>query len=37
MANIDTSELDGFARDLLNMANDELPKESKKFLRKEAT
>ena len=37
MANIDTSELDGFARDLLSMANDELPKESKKFLRKEAT
>ena len=37
MANIDTSELDGFAQDLLRMANDELPTESKKFLRQEAT
>ena len=37
MANIDTSQLDGFARELLNMANDKLPKESKKFLRKEGT
>ena len=37
MANIDTSELDAFSRELLRMANDKLPKESKKFLRKEGT
>lgn len=37
MSNIDTSQLDGFAKELLNTANDKLPKESKKFLRKEGT
>lgn len=37
MSNINTSELDAFSRELLEMANNELPKESKKFLRTEAT
>ncbi|MBN1079271.1 HK97 gp10 family phage protein [Clostridium botulinum] len=35
MSNINTSELDGFAKDLLKLASSDLPKESKKFIRKE--
>lgn len=31
----DTRELDNYAKELLKIANDELPKESKKFIRKE--
>ncbi|MBZ9633188.1 HK97 gp10 family phage protein [Clostridium sp. FP1] len=33
----DTHELDDFEKDLLRLANDNLPKESKKFLKKSAT
>lgn len=32
----DTHELDDFAKDLLDLAQDKLPKESKKYLKKEA-
>ena len=35
MANIDTSELDGFAKTLLYYASSSMPKQSKKFLQKE--
>ena len=35
MSNIDTSDLDDFAKQLLNMAAVELPKESRKFLKDE--
>ncbi|WP_238899366.1 HK97 gp10 family phage protein [Clostridium sp. YIM B02500] len=38
MANVfDFKEMDKFTKDILAMANDQLPKESKKFLRKEGT
>lgn len=38
MANVfDFKEMDKFTKDILAMANDKLPKESKKFLRKEGT
>jgi hypothetical protein len=32
----DTTQLDKFTKDLINLANQKLPKESKKFLKKEA-
>ena len=35
MSNIDTSELDGFAKTLLNYASSSMTKQSKKFLQKE--
>lgn len=33
---MDTSDLDQFSKDLLKMANEQLPRESRKFLQKEA-
>ncbi|WP_244833375.1 HK97 gp10 family phage protein [Clostridium sp. BJN0001] len=35
MSNIDTSDLDDFAKNLLDYSNSEQPKKSKKFLQKE--
>lgn len=35
MANIDTSDIDDFAKSLLEFANSDMPKQSKKFLQKE--